>query len=83
MKWSRVCTLKIIIRYNRDGYNLHVMRQSVCPVFNPVTVNNYASFFNCTPMDRASDSMMVLFILVGRGRVTGDSLLHQIFSGVV
>ena len=27
-------------------------------VFNPVTVNNFASLFNCTPVGRASDSMM-------------------------
>ena len=34
------------------------MRQSACLVFNPVTVNNFASLFNCTPVGRASDSMM-------------------------
>ena len=50
---------KIITRYRRIGYNLNVMRQSVCLVFNPIMVDNYAAFFNCTPVDRASDSMMV------------------------
>ena len=50
---------KIIVRYKRIGYNLNVMRQSACLVFNPITVNNYASLFNCTPVGRASDSMMV------------------------
>ena len=40
------------------GYNLNVMRQSVCLVFNPIMVDNYAAFFNCTPVGRASDSMM-------------------------
>ena len=49
---------KIITRYRRIGYNLNVMRQSACLVFNPITVNNYAAFFNCTPVGRASDSMM-------------------------
>ena len=34
------------------------MRQSACLVFNPIMVDNYAAFFNCTPMGRASDSMM-------------------------
>ena len=34
------------------------MRQSACLVFNPITVNNFASFFNCTPVGRASDSMV-------------------------
>ena len=49
---------KIITRYRRIGYNLNVMRQSVCLVFNPIMVDNYAAFFNCTPVGRASDSMM-------------------------
>ena len=48
------------------------MRQGECLVFNQITVDNYASFFNCTPVGRASDSMMApyikLFILVGWGR---------------
>ena len=48
---------KIITRYRRIGYNLNVMRQSACLVFNPITVDNYAAF-NCTPVGRASDSMM-------------------------
>ena len=49
---------KIIVRYKRIGYNIHIMRQSACLVFNPITVNNFASLFNCTPVGRASDSMM-------------------------
>ena len=49
---------KIITRYRRIGYNLNVMRQSACLVFNPITVDNYDAFFNCTPVGRASDSMM-------------------------
>ena len=49
---------KIITRYRRIGYNLNVMRQSACLVFNPIMVDNYAAFFNCTPMGRASDFMM-------------------------
>ena len=50
--------IKFIMRYRRIGYNFNVMRQSTCLVFNPVTVDNYAAFFNCTPVGRASDSMM-------------------------
>ena len=57
---------KIIVRYKRIGYNINIMRQSACLVFNPITVNNFASLFNCTPVGRASD--MKLFILVGLGR---------------
>ena len=49
---------KIITRYRRIGYNLNVMRQSACLVFNPIMVDNYAAFFNCTPVGRASDSVM-------------------------
>ena len=62
---------KIITRYRRIGYNLNVMRQSACLVFNPIMVDNYAAFFNCTPVDRASDydgPDLKLFILVGWGR---------------
>ena len=36
---------KIITRYRRIGYNL-------------LMVDNYAAFFKCTPVDRASDSMV-------------------------
>ena len=49
---------KIIVRYKRIRYNINIMRQSACLVFNPITVNNFASLFNCTPVGRASDSMM-------------------------
>ena len=45
---------KNITRYRCIGYNLNIMRQSACLVFN----RNYAAFFNCTPEGRASDSMM-------------------------
>ena len=51
---------KIIVRYKRIGYNINIMRQSACLVFNPITVNNFASLFNCTPVGRASDSVMAL-----------------------
>ena len=46
------------VRYKRIGYYINIMRQSACLVFNPITVNNFASLFNCTPVGRASDSMM-------------------------
>ena len=49
---------KIIVRYKRIGYNINIMRQSACLVFKPITVNNFASLFNCTPVGRESDSMM-------------------------
>ena len=46
------------MRYKRISYNLNVMRQSACLVINPITVDGYAALFDCTPVDRASDSMM-------------------------
>ena len=49
---------KIIMRCKCIGYNLNVTRQSACLVINPSTVDGYAAIFNCTPVDRASDSMM-------------------------
>ena len=49
---------KIILRYKRIGYNLNLMRQSACLVINPVTVDGNAALFNCTPVDRTSDSMI-------------------------
>ena len=49
---------KIIMRYKLIGYNLNVMRQSACLGNNQITVDGYASLFNSTPVDRASDSMM-------------------------
>ena len=49
---------KNMSRYRRIGYNLNVMRQSACLVFNPIMVDNYAAFLNCTPVGRESDSMM-------------------------
>ena len=49
---------KNIMTYKRIGYNPNVMRQSACLVINPITVDGYAALFNCTPVDRASNSMM-------------------------
>ena len=48
---------KIIKRHKRIDYNLNVMRQSAT-VINQITVGNFAALFNCTPVDRTSDSMM-------------------------
>ena len=49
---------KVIMRYKRIGYNIYVMRQSACLVINPITVDSFAALFNCTPVGRASDSMI-------------------------
>ena len=47
-----------IIRHKRIGYDLYVMRQSVCLVIKPITVDNFAALFYCTPVERASDFVM-------------------------
>ena len=49
---------KIIARYWRIGYNLNVMRQSARLVFNLIMVDNYAAFFNFTPVGRVSETIM-------------------------
>ena len=48
----------VVVRCRRVGCGMDVVRQSACLVFDPITVNNFASLFNCTPVGRASDSMM-------------------------
>ena len=49
--------VKVILRYIKIGYNINVIRQTACMVVNPVTVNNFASLFGCTPAGWDSDSM--------------------------
>ena len=49
---------KIIVPYKCIGYCINIMRHAARLVFNPITVNNFASLFNCTAVGRASDSMM-------------------------
>ena len=50
---------KTIMRYKRIGYNLNIMRPSACLVINPIMVDGFAALFNCTPVDRTSDSIKV------------------------
>ena len=45
-------------KLNSNVRLLNMMRQSACLVFNPIMVNIFASLFNCTPVGRASDSVM-------------------------
>ena len=51
--------IKIISHYKKIGYNINVLQQTACLVVNPITVGNFAFLFNCTPVSRTSDSMMV------------------------
>ena len=51
--------IKIISYYKKIGFNINVLQQTACMVVNPITVGNFAFLFNCTPVGRTSDSMMV------------------------
>ena len=51
--------IKIIPHYKKIGYNINALQQTACLVANPITVGNFVFLFNCTPMGRTSDSMMV------------------------
>ena len=50
---------KIISHYKKIGYNINVLQQTACLVVNPITVGNFAFFFNLTLVGQTSDSMMV------------------------
>ena len=43
---------KLINHYKRIGYNPYVIRQSACLVINPISVDGYASLFNCMTAGR-------------------------------
>ena len=51
--------IKIISHYKKIGYNINVLQQTACLVVNPIMVGNFAFLFNCMPVGRTSDSMMV------------------------
>ena len=53
-------SIKIISHYKKIGYNINVLQQTACLVVNPITVGKFAFLFNCMPVSRTSDSMMVL-----------------------
>ena len=49
-----------MIQPKRIGYDLKMSCDSLhaCLGINPMTVDNLIVLFNCSPVDRASDSMM-------------------------
>ena len=51
--------IKIISHYKKIGYNINVLQQTACLVVNPIMVGNFSFLFNCMPVGRTSDSMMV------------------------
>ena len=46
---------KIIVRYEKIGYNIDALRQTACLVVNPIKVNSFAYLFNCTTVGQTSD----------------------------
>ena len=51
--------IKIMSHCEKVGCGINVLQQTACLVVSPVAVGNFAYLFNCTPMGRTSDSMMV------------------------
>ena len=51
--------IKILSHYKKFGYNINVLQQTACLVVDPITFGNFVFLFNCTPVGRTSDSMMV------------------------
>ena len=51
--------IRVVSHCGGVGYNVDVLRRAACLVVNPITVGNFAFLFNCTPVGRTSDSMMV------------------------
>ena len=47
----------IVKRFRRTGYNLDIMRQNACLVFNPIMFDDNAALFSCTAVVQAWDSM--------------------------
>ena len=48
---------KRIVNRFKKGYNLDIMRQTACLVFNPIMVECYAALLSCTAAVQASDTM--------------------------
>ena len=44
---------RIVKRFRRTGYNLDIIRQTACLVFNPIMVDDYAALFSCTAVVQA------------------------------
>ena len=43
----------IVNRFKKAGYNLVIMRQIECLVFNQIIAENYATLFSCTAVVQA------------------------------
>ena len=52
-------SLKLFPIIKNLAITFNVLQQTAGLVANPITVGNFAFLFNCTPVGRTSDSMMV------------------------
>ena len=46
---------KIVTHNKKIGYNMDILRQTVCMVVNPIMTDSCASLFNCTMIGPSSD----------------------------
>ena len=53
---------RIVKRLRRTGYNLDIVRQTACLVFNPIMIDDYAALISCTAVVQAWDSMTALML---------------------
>ena len=44
---------RIVKRFRRRGYNLDIIRQTACLVFNQIMVDDYEALFSCTAVVQA------------------------------
>ena len=86
--------VKVVSHYKKIGYSINVLQRTACLVVGPVAVGGFAFLFGCTPVGRASGSVvvptwglvcwwdgggLVLWLFVGP---TGVCLLGFFCSGV-
>ena len=61
---------KIVVRYEKIGYNTNVMRQTACLVVNPIKVNSFAYLFNWVVNPIKVNSFAYLFNCTTVGRTS-------------
>ena len=51
---------RIVYRFKKVGYNVDIIRQTECLVFNQIMVEGFVALLCCTAMALASDTMTAL-----------------------
>ena len=57
LRTSLIFKKKRVNSFKKVGYNLNIMQQIACLVFNPMMDESYDVLFCCTVEDQVSDSM--------------------------